>query len=143
MLINVAEFELISIFLGDARETAPGMSSMEVIQSRKSRDLSTQNSQGFEEENQDTSISFEKDGVHSVNGSSRHGLTEKRSPANRINLKVKQADTKTDLWWLNLNYVFVSSRKFLSVFLFFSCIICLPNIRKYFYICNVKFKIKI
>ncbi|KOM33504.1 hypothetical protein LR48_Vigan01g306000 [Vigna angularis] len=92
---------------GDARETAPGMSSMEVIQSRKSRDLSTQNSQGFVEENQDTGISFEKDGVHSVNGSSRHGLTEKRSPANRIKLKVKQADTETDLWWLNLRYVFV------------------------------------
>jgi len=131
------------MFLGDARETAPWISSMEVIQSRKSRDLSTQNSQGFEEENQDTGISFEKDDVHSVNGNSRHGLTKKHSPANRTKLKVKQADTETDLWWLNLRYVFVSARKIVFVFLFFICIICLPNIRKYFYTCNIKFKIKI
>jgi len=123
-MINVAQFELTFIFLGGAQETTSGMSSMEVIQSRKSRDLSTQNSQIFVEENQDTGLRFEEDGVHSTNGSSRHGLTKKHSPANRI----KQTDTKTDLWWLNLRYVFVSTRKIIFVYLSFSCIICLANV---------------
>ncbi|KAG5011123.1 hypothetical protein AAZX31_07G229200 [Glycine max] len=41
----------------------------------------------------------------SINGSLRNGLSEKNSAANRV--KVKQANTKTDMWWLNLRYVFV------------------------------------
>ncbi|CAJ1941009.1 unnamed protein product [Sphenostylis stenocarpa] len=82
------------------------MSSMEVIQSKKSKDLSTQNSKGFVEENQDTDPSFKEDGVHSTNGNSRHGLTKKDSAADRVKLEDKQANTKTDLWWLNLRYVF-------------------------------------
>ncbi|TKY54154.1 hypothetical protein E2542_SST18560 [Spatholobus suberectus] len=75
------------------------------FRSRKSRDLSIQNSQGFVEENQDTGPIFEKDGVHSINGSSRHGLAKKNPAANRV--EVKQANSKTDMWWLNLRYVFV------------------------------------
>lgn len=103
---------------GGAKETTSGMSSMEVIQSRKSRDLSSQNTQGFVEENQDTGLSFEKDGVHSINGSSRPGLTKKHSSAYRIKRKVKQTeDTKTDLWWLNLRYVFVSTRNFCNKYI--------------------------
>ncbi|KHN03357.1 hypothetical protein glysoja_004383 [Glycine soja] len=41
----------------------------------------------------------------SINGNSRHELAKKNSQANRV--KVKQANTKTDVWWLNLHYVFV------------------------------------
>jgi len=117
-MINVAQSELTFIFVGGAKETTSGMSSMEVIQSRKSRDLSSQNTQGFVEENQDTGLSFEKDGVHSINGSSRPGLTKKHSSAYRIKRKVKQTeDTKTDLWWLNLRYVFVSTRNFCNKYI--------------------------
>ena len=79
------------------------MSAVEVKQSRESRELRTQKSQSFVEENHDAGPSFEKDVVHSINGSSRNGLTRKKSAANRV--KVKQANTKTDMWWLNLRYV--------------------------------------
>ncbi|XP_027331294.1 uncharacterized protein LOC113846823 isoform X2 [Abrus precatorius] len=79
---------------------------VEVIQSSKSRELRTQNSRGtFVEENQDTGSIFEKGDVHSINGSSRQGLAKKKSVANRV--KVKQANTKTDIWWLKLRYVLV------------------------------------
>lgn len=83
------------------------MSSPEVIQSRGS--TSTQNSWVFVEENQETPI-FEKDSVHSVNGSSRDGLAKQNSAANIV--KVKQANTKTDMWWRNLRYVLVCARYF-------------------------------
>ncbi|RDY04666.1 hypothetical protein CR513_11592, partial [Mucuna pruriens] len=82
-----------------------GMSSLEGVQSRKSRDSSIQNSQAFVQEKQDRGPIFEKDGVHSINGSLRHGLAKKKSAADRG--EVKQANTKTDIWWLNLRYVFV------------------------------------
>ncbi|XP_061349194.1 uncharacterized protein LOC133294525 [Gastrolobium bilobum] len=87
---------------GGVQETGFGISSLEVIQSKE---LRTQNSQGFVEENQDTGPIFEKDGVHSLNGSSRHGLAKKSSAAKRV--KVKQANANTDVWWLNLRYVLV------------------------------------
>ncbi|XP_019462585.1 PREDICTED: uncharacterized protein LOC109361551 isoform X2 [Lupinus angustifolius] len=57
------------------------------------------------EENQDSGPIFEKDDVHSINGSSRHGLAEKTSAANGD--EVKQANTNSDKWWLNLSYVLV------------------------------------
>ncbi|CAL0325806.1 unnamed protein product [Lupinus luteus] len=57
------------------------------------------------EENQDSGPIFEKGDVHNINGSSRHGLAEKFSAANGG--KVKQANTNSDKWWLNLSYVLV------------------------------------
>ncbi|KAK7363577.1 hypothetical protein VNO77_05724 [Canavalia gladiata] len=42
---------------------------------------------------------------HSANGSSRQGLAKTKSAANSV--KVKQANTKADMWWLNLRYVLV------------------------------------
>ncbi|XP_020225964.1 uncharacterized protein LOC109807762 isoform X2 [Cajanus cajan] len=74
-----------------------------VTQPRKLRDSSIQNSKGFVEESQETIV--ENDGVHSINGGSRHGLAKKSSAANRV--EVKKANTKTGMWWLNLRYVFV------------------------------------
>ncbi|XP_058758249.1 uncharacterized protein LOC131631471 [Vicia villosa] len=59
------------------------MSSTEV------RDLRTQNSQGSE-----------KDNGHRINGSSGRGFAIKNSAP-------KQANTRTDMWWLNLRYVLV------------------------------------
>lgn len=64
------------------------MSSTEV------RDLRTQNSQGSE-----------KDNVHRINGSSGHGFAIKHSAP-------KQANTRTDMWWLNLRYVLVRASEF-------------------------------
>ncbi|KAJ1395217.1 hypothetical protein SESBI_33588 [Sesbania bispinosa] len=74
-----------SIDSGGFQKTSVGMSSLEV--------------------NQDSGPIFEKDNVHSINGSSRHGLPKTNSAANRV--KVKQANTRTDMWWLNLRYVLV------------------------------------
>ncbi|KAE9602160.1 hypothetical protein Lal_00049946 [Lupinus albus] len=87
---------------GGFQEASFQKSAAEVIQLRE---LSTLNSQGSVEENQETSPIFEKDDVHSINGSSRHGLAEKTSAANRD--KVKKENTKTDIWWLNLRYILV------------------------------------
>lgn len=81
------------------------MSSLEVIQLNDSSETRTQNSQFFEEGNRGTSPILEKDNVRSVNGSSRHGLAKKKSADNRV--KAKQANTKIDMWWLNLRYVLV------------------------------------
>lgn len=74
------------------------------ILSSKSRESGIQNFQGFVEENQDTGTSFGKDVVHSKNSGSTDGLAKKKSAANRV---FKQSNTKTDMWWLNLRYVFV------------------------------------
>ncbi|XP_019451046.1 PREDICTED: uncharacterized protein LOC109353287 isoform X1 [Lupinus angustifolius] len=87
---------------GGFEEASFPKSAPEVIQLRE---LSTQNSLGSVEENQETSPIFEKGDVHGINGSSRHGLAEKTSAANRD--KVKQENAKTDIWWLNLRYVLV------------------------------------
>lgn len=102
---NLAQFESFSICLGGFKETSVGMSSPEVIQSRDSRELRTQNPQGFVKGNQDTGPILEKDNLHGINGSSGHGLTKKNSAANEV--QVKQANTRTDMWWLNLRYVLV------------------------------------
>ncbi|XP_057415099.1 uncharacterized protein LOC130709977 [Lotus japonicus] len=90
---------------GGVQETSVGMSSLEVIQLNDSSETRTQNSQFFEEGNRGTSPILEKDNVRSVNGSSRHGLAKKKSADNRV--KAKQANTKIDMWWLNLRYVLV------------------------------------
>ncbi|CAL0307223.1 unnamed protein product [Lupinus luteus] len=87
---------------GGFQEASFLKSAPEVIQLRE---LSTQNSQSYVEENQETSPIFEKDDVLSINGSSRHGLAKQTSAANRDN--VKQGNTKNDRWWLNLRYVLV------------------------------------
>lgn len=123
LVINLAPFELLFICLGGVQETSVGVSSLEVIQSRDSRELRTQNPepQGFVEENQDIGPFFEKDNVHSINGSSRHGIAKKNSAANRV--KVKQANTKTDMWWMNLRYVLVCARR---IFLFTCFSVALP-----------------
>ncbi|CAI8610652.1 unnamed protein product [Vicia faba] len=76
-------FKTKSIGNGGLPKNSVGMSSPEVRESR------TQNSQGFE-----------KDNVHSINGSSGHGFAIKNSAR-------KQANTRTDMWWLNLRYVLV------------------------------------
>lgn len=88
---------------GGVQETNFGMSSLEATQSRKLRDSSIKKSQDFVEESRETIV--ENDGVHSINGGSRHGLAKKNSAANRV--EVKKANTKTGMWWLNLRYVFV------------------------------------
>ncbi|KAK7292268.1 hypothetical protein RIF29_08046 [Crotalaria pallida] len=87
---------------GEIQETSFGKSAHEVIQSRESR---TENSQGSLEENQDTDPINEKDDMQDINGSSRLDLAKKTSAANSV--KVKQANTKTDVWWLNLRFVLV------------------------------------
>lgn len=97
---NLAQFELFFICLGGFPETSIVMSSPEV------RELRTQNSQGFE-----------KDNVASINGSSGHGLAKKKPAANKA--KVKQAKSRTDIWWLNLRYVLVCARQFF-LFTYFS-----------------------
>ncbi|KAL2339031.1 hypothetical protein Fmac_013477 [Flemingia macrophylla] len=71
---------------GGAQETNFCISSHEVIQSRKSRDSSIQNSLGFVEESQET-------------------IAKRISAANRV--EVKKANTRTAMWWLKLRYVFV------------------------------------
>lgn len=87
---------------GGLQETSFGKSAPEVIQLRE---LRMQNSHDPVEENRDNGPIFEKDDVHRINGSSRRGLAKKNSAANRV--KVKQANTKTDMRWLNLRYVLV------------------------------------
>lgn len=106
-MINLAQFELFIICLGGLQETSFGKSAPEVIQLRE---LMMQNSHDPVEENRDNGPNFEKDDVHSINGSSRRGLAKKNSAANRV--KVKQANTKTDMWWLNLRYVLVCAKKY-------------------------------
>ncbi|KAK2412057.1 hypothetical protein QL285_047283 [Trifolium repens] len=76
-------FKTKSVNNGGFPETSVGMSSPEV------KELRTQNSKGFE-----------KDNVDSINGSSGRGFAKKNSA-------LKQANTRTDMWWLNLRYVLV------------------------------------
>ncbi|XP_054806180.1 LOW QUALITY PROTEIN: uncharacterized protein LOC129308811 [Prosopis cineraria] len=90
---------------GGFPEDSFGMSSVEVIQSRKSKDLRTRNSLGIVEEDQDDNKIFEKGDVLSVNGNPKHGIADKVSAAN--NVKVKLAITENDMWWSNLRYVLV------------------------------------
>ncbi|KAK7387908.1 hypothetical protein VNO78_22706 [Psophocarpus tetragonolobus] len=92
---------------GGVQKTNSGTSSHEAIQSSKSRDLSTEKFHCFVEENQEKGLSLEKDDEHSIHGRSKPGLTKKNSAANGVNLKAKPENTKTDLWWLNLRYVFI------------------------------------
>ncbi|GAU11165.1 hypothetical protein TSUD_197890 [Trifolium subterraneum] len=76
-------FKTKSINNGGFLETSVGMSSPEV------KELRTQDSKGFE-----------KDNVDSINGSSGRVFANKNSA-------LKQANTRTDMWWLNLRYVLV------------------------------------
>ncbi|CAJ2653914.1 unnamed protein product [Trifolium pratense] len=76
-------FKTKSINNGGFPETSVEMSSPEV------KELRTQDSKGFE-----------KDNVDSINGSSGRGFAKKNSA-------LKQANTRTDVWWRNLRYVLV------------------------------------
>lgn len=103
--INLSQFELFVIFLGGFMESSFGRSSDEVIQSRKSRALRTNNSLGIVEQNHYTGPILEKDDVQSINGNPTHGIAGNGSAAKRV--EVKQANTENDMWWLNLRYVLV------------------------------------
>ncbi|XP_028751538.1 uncharacterized protein LOC114711322 isoform X2 [Neltuma alba] len=90
---------------GGTPEDGFGRSSVEVTRSRKSKDLRTQNTRGIVGENQDASPNFEKGDGRSMNGNPKHGIADNVSAAK--NVKVKQANAETDMWWLNLRYVLV------------------------------------
>ncbi|KAI9122938.1 hypothetical protein K1719_005827 [Acacia pycnantha] len=55
---------------------------------------------------EDAKTNFEKgDDVLSINGNPKHGIADNVSAAK--NVKVKQANAETDIWWLKLRYVLV------------------------------------
>ncbi|KAI4345414.1 hypothetical protein L6164_012541 [Bauhinia variegata] len=87
------------------QETSFGRSTLEVKQSRKSRESEMENFKGSVEDNQDGSSGFEKDDLRSINRSPKHGLAEKISAANGV--KAKPANTETDMWWTKLRHVLV------------------------------------
>lgn len=109
-------YELFLKFLGVVQQSRPGNPSVEVANLTTSRELGVENDRNFEIENRET---VEESNVHPVlsrSRSSRLKEAEKKLAPNKV--PEKQSNVEADMWWLNLPYVLVRERTFLSSFKF-------------------------
>ncbi|XP_022722937.1 uncharacterized protein LOC111280048 isoform X2 [Durio zibethinus] len=97
---KIEEFGALRNNTSAGSESSQEMLSTEVMKSRKSRDLDTQNSQVFTKENQEARTKSDK---HAFLHTSKSRDVCNKPPANKV--KDNQPGIKTDPWWLNLPYV--------------------------------------